>query len=863
MLLLLVIVATTMSAQAYDERYDINKDGKVTIADVTALVNRILGKTTGNSEDYDTNRDGKVSIADVTTLVNHILGKDTSNGDEAKLTVHFADGTSSVILLKTQPQITFEGDEVVITVLKNKYTYKAQSVLGFTYSDVSFATSLSDEASIGDAFYVYRNDGQFNAFFRAEVDSMAYSRYDADSTLHNSVVTQSVYTQDSIYRIPLATIDSVSFVTPETIVNEKVFELTAAHDPYLSECDTIRFTLSLSTPSEMCPSKGNIVVSTYDCLSFPDGIMARVVSKTQDTEGIHYNCEQVGLQDVYDQLIFIGNGYVDDDKPQAGGRRRVEATGNWELWNKSWSKTLEKGGTKTTVKVGDAARVTVTVNIQKGKPMYFQLDLQNDITSSFTFNANSSFEKYYEQQLAKVTLPRIRIPQCPLLFIVPKLTLSGYFAEGAEVNLDFGAHYNRTDKVSFVLQNKKWSVSHTPVNDAGIDVASLSMKGYVEIGLIPDIFFSFCGTATGLGIEGSVGIKESVDFKFDAVAAFDEGMYSALKDSYARTTLPWSVRAYAQIGLFGDGIQPLSYKLSREPQLGTDKYLLPAFSELEYEKGASSTTAVLKTQPSRDLLLPVQLGMSFYEKDTKLETKYVSAAYRNQKEWTSDGLQVSYTNMEAGKTYTAYPTVKIMGKELRALPSKDFPEFTKCPDNNHPHAIDLGLPSGTKWCCCNVGASTPEGYGGYYAWGETSEKSVYYWDTYQYGSSWDNVVNIGSDIAGTNYDVAHVRMGAPWRMPSTAQQQELINNCSWQWTQQNGVNGILVTGSNGGQIFLPAAGYRWNGNLYYAGEYGDYWSSSLYPSNDDSAYGMYFSSDDWAWYSSGRYYGQSVRAVCP
>ena len=189
--------------------------------------------------------------------------------------------------------------------------------------------------------------------------------------------------------------------------------------------------------------------------------------------------------------------------------------------------------------------------------------------------------------------------------------------------------------------------------------------------------------------------------------------------------------------------------------------------------------------------------------------------------------------------------------------------FTKCPDNNHPHAIDLGLPSGTKWCCCNVGASTPEGYGGYYAWGETSEKSVYYWDTYQYGSSWDNVVNIGSDIAGTNYDVAHVRMGAPWRMPSTAQQQELINNCSWQWTQQNGVNGILVTGSNGGQIFLPAAGRRWDDVLYDAGEYGIDWSSSLYPGGDFIAYGMYFGSDRWYWCNDNRSSGFSVRAVCP
>lgn len=151
-----------------------------------------------------------------------------------------------------------------------------------------------------DAMYIYRNDGEFNAFLKADIDSIAQSHYDADSVYHADWQMQVVYTADSIYKIPLAAIDSVSFVQPETILNDKVFELTSAHDPYLSECDTIRFTLSLDTPAEMCPSKGNIVVSACDCLSFPDGIMARILSKTQDGSGIHYNCEKVGLEDVYE-----------------------------------------------------------------------------------------------------------------------------------------------------------------------------------------------------------------------------------------------------------------------------------------------------------------------------------------------------------------------------------------------------------------------------------------------------------------------------------------------------------------------------------------------------------------------------------
>lgn len=202
---------------------------------------------------------------------------------------------------------------------------------------------------------------------------------------------------------------------------------------------------------------------------------------------------------------------------------------------------------------------------------------------------------------------------------------------------------------------------------------------------------------------------------------------------------------------------------------------------------------------------------------------------------------------------------------LAAIDSVVFANsFRTCPDGNHPHAIDLGLPSGTKWCCCNVGASTPGDYGGYYAWGETTEKSVYYGGTYAfYDNANRNYINIGSDISGTQYDVAHVRMGAPWRMPTHDQQKELVEHCNKVWTtQQNGAQGILVIGPNGGQIFFPAAGLRCYGELS-CGAGGGYWASSLIPCNDGYAYDLALYAGLWGWNGYCRDYGLSVRAVCP
>ena len=128
--------------------------------------------------------------------------------------------------------------------------------------------------------------------------------------------------------------------------------------------------------------------------------------------------------------------------------------------------------------------------------------------------------------------------------------------------------------------------------------------------------------------------------------------------------------------------------------------------------------------------------------------------------------------------------------------------YLTCPDDHHPHMIDLGLPSGTKWACCNVGASKPEGYGSYYRWGETSplvlgETPVEY--------PYDGGV-LGDNIAGTQYDAATASWGAPWKMPTNDQINELLEKCTSTWTTQNGVNGSMFTVSNGMKIFLPAAG---------------------------------------------------------
>ena len=186
-----------------------------------------------------------------------------------------------------------------------------------------------------------------------------------------------------------------------------------------------------------------------------------------------------------------------------------------------------------------------------------------------------------------------------------------------------------------------------------------------------------------------------------------------------------------------------------------------------------------------------------------------------------------------------------------------------CPDGNHPHMIDLGLPSGTKWACCNVGADKPEAFGDYYAWGESETKTTYSWATYMHCDGAEHTCyNLGSDIAGTLYDVAHVKWGGSWVLPSKEQQDELRNNCTYEWTTVNGVDGGKFTSKiNGVSIFLPSAGHHYDSALSNAGSSGFYWSSTQYPSYADNAHFLYFDSGKADKGHGSRGYGQSVRAV--
>jgi uncharacterized protein (TIGR02145 family) len=163
-----------------------------------------------------------------------------------------------------------------------------------------------------------------------------------------------------------------------------------------------------------------------------------------------------------------------------------------------------------------------------------------------------------------------------------------------------------------------------------------------------------------------------------------------------------------------------------------------------------------------------------------------------------------------------------------------------------------------KWASCNVGASSPESYGNYYAWGELASKSCYI-----YSNSATYNKNVGDIGGNSRYDVARKKWGSTWRLPTKAEFDELLEECVWQWTTQRGKNGYKVTSKKNGQsIFLPAAGCRHaHDTLYGGGQYGGFCSSTPFESYTGNAYYLYFDKGGQNVSKTDRSYGRNVRPV--
>ena len=311
-------------------------------------------------------------------------------------------------------------------------------------------------------------------------------------------------------------------------------------------------------------------------------------------------------------------------------------------------------------------------------------------------------------------------------------------------------------------------------------------------------------------------------------------------------------------------------------------------NEPSNDKGSSSGSSYVVTGEAEDITSnsavvygEVKVNISEYD---AVEYGVLYSVDKNEvesrsasKKWSSVDLQdeeysVSLSGLSAETKYYYCSFVYLNEKQYKYGEIKSFTTLDGPQTGNHEY-VDLGLS--VKWATCNVGASKPEEYGDYFAWGETQPKTTYDWSTYKWcnGSYNTQTKYCTNSSYGTvdnktqlelSDDAARANWGGNWRMPTREERDELLNNCTWKWTTQNGVYGYKVTSKkNGNSIFLPAAGYRGDSSLWDAGSSGSYWSSSLDTDGPNFAWNVYcYSNNVYRYNYFNRYYGLCVRPVC-
>ncbi len=568
--------------------------------------------------------------------------------------------------------------------------------------------------TIGEAFYIYRNDGQFNAFFRDEVQRIEYSYYDADSVRYEDIVTQVVITADSVYKIPLAAIDSVGFVQPETIYREGTRPLVGELFDYLIKTENMSLTFSSSIPSVLIPKVEDKIVATELSEKLPNGFVGKVRLVENDASGIIVHCDSLALEDAVSQFYSV----IEIVSNNSASTRRPVETGRWPLdFNLpiinipidiravfTPEQRFGRGG-----KADFNIRITPTVS---GRIVRI-VDDQTRI-SYLNLHAVTDYETTTDIDIAGVVRTNFKfirnhwvhrdIPgpwRIPVYVAFgPILEASGELAVSTTVNADFRHtaditfypatipyYYARMSPFSRALfqvtgVDQLVNAVNTVDNDfqnthLDADWEYFAARGNIRAGIGCRIGVSIPNhDVAWIGCEGQGGVRcdAKIDVDFDDLenAERNTQIYDALKNNSSFTVMPyWGLEAV--ISGLRDQVQV---------RFGRDDYtfwgakwkrdFLPIFSDTKVtlDGGTSANASVNITN---DCLFPWTVGFSLFDENGN---RIGEPQWNNQKFWTRNGfnlpLRTTFADLATDKKYKVYPTVSLFGHPILATPSAEI-----------------------------------------------------------------------------------------------------------------------------------------------------------------------------------------------
>ncbi len=592
------------------------------------------------------------------------------------------------------------------------------------------AVTLSGMAQhIGEAFYIYRNDGGFNAFFRDEVISMEYSYEDAEGNTYDEVVTQIINTADSVYKIPLAAIDSVGFVTPETQYKPGVKVIEGDLRKYVLSSDELQIAFSAKTPSNLLPQIGDKLVTLEQSDTFPIGFMGEVISVTTTADGNYMvDCEAVTMTDIFKCYYGVINSTNSDSRLRFPQRRAVHGPGQVTITPSPFRFSLTDDWKLAIDSAEDDFAFTFQPNFLFEFAPTFQVSAflilpdheDNELNISLSCIADFHFMGHigatgglewshdWGWKDPATHLPRLSwpIPDCPLVrfYIEPGafIRASSKISAQSELTQDYRLvfHYDVSSRYG---QSMKPTLTPRALGlsaDGEITMdGSIALGGYAEMGfLIADKDFAHICFRGELGFEGE---SKAVLLKAERSTAMETTeVYDRLHDTALNFNWFYGTSIEGKIWPFSVSCDlPLARK---EPiaRLGH----VPSFSDVKLEAisiGTVKAEASINIDGSFSRLIrPVRVGFALHN-----ENGDIVDTYFDEEDYQSGRRYIShiFTDIEEGEKYTVYPVVDYNGLVMLAKPSAkvDTPEYpvkiTEFKQTGSEHKMDAFTHDGKTY----------------------------------------------------------------------------------------------------------------------------------------------------------------------
>ena len=563
------------------------------------------------------------------------------------------------------------------------------------------AITLSGMAqTIGEEMYIFRNNGQINGFLPDEILSMEYSYYDADSVKYEEIVTQVVNTVDSVYMIPLAEIDSISFVTPKTEYQPDAINLSEQLMPYVISSDSLTILLSKATPSSILPAVGNKLVTLEMNEKFPYGFAGEVTAIKEVNEGFSIECTLTNLEDIfitYYNTSSIYGYYTSEENSSFVGKRApwYEDPTNWGIDSDinipklSFSYGVElnryrtpndniAGSLNTEFSIGitPSLHVISTMIIRRETGLYFMASITGKITLEEQLSFSGGIGWSHDIPFGIITFP---LPNCPVV--------NYYFQPGiffnASATLSVAAKWTQafTFGAAFEVVSRGNEAIRPTIGgrmaSADFDVEG-SINGRFATGLYMETGFNvMCREVTRACVRGELGAEFVGHYVLSNSdvrdAENDTRVYERLKSSNYEINAFTNTIVEHRTGRWGhtQSLDPWNLTVNL-----FNWEVVPTFSNVSLESvGSNSLHAKAEAEVIRNLMNPVNVGFALFDENgNNVGSYYVETMYQRQ----TSRLEYTFSNVDTGHTYTVHPIVRLNNIEMLASPSADV-DLEKCP----------------------------------------------------------------------------------------------------------------------------------------------------------------------------------------